>query len=50
MLFRSTGDWVESCTAVAESHDGTFEVIVWQTHGQAAMPEDTEEPEALVAA
>lgn len=27
--YINTGDWVESCTAVAEHHDGTFEVIKW---------------------
>ncbi|NRG17974.1 UDP-2,3-diacylglucosamine diphosphatase [Rhizobiales bacterium] len=27
--YINTGDWVESCTAVAEHHDGTFEVIRW---------------------
>jgi len=21
------GDWVESCTALVENHDGTFEII-----------------------
>jgi UDP-2,3-diacylglucosamine pyrophosphatase LpxH len=27
--YVNSGDWVESCTAVAEHHDGTFEVIRW---------------------
>lgn len=27
--YINTGDWVESCTAVAENHDGTFELIHW---------------------
>lgn len=27
--YINTGDWVESCTAVAENHDGTFEIIRW---------------------
>jgi UDP-2,3-diacylglucosamine pyrophosphatase LpxH len=27
--YINTGDWVESCTAVAEHHDGRFEVIRW---------------------
>jgi hypothetical protein len=25
----NTGDWVESCTALVENHDGTFEIIRW---------------------
>lgn len=27
--YINTGDWVESCTAVAENADGTFELITW---------------------
>ena len=27
--YVNTGDWVESCTAVAEHHDGRFELIRW---------------------
>ncbi|MFD1696598.1 UDP-2,3-diacylglucosamine diphosphatase [Roseibium aestuarii] len=32
--YINTGDWVESCTAVAEHHDGTFEVIRWTRPAQ----------------
>ncbi len=27
--YMNCGDWVESCTALAEKHDGTFEIIRW---------------------
>ena len=27
--YLNSGDWVESCTAIAEHHDGTFEIIRW---------------------
>lgn len=27
--YINTGDWVESCTAVVENHDGNFELIKW---------------------
>ncbi|MCR4266665.1 UDP-2,3-diacylglucosamine diphosphatase [Nitratireductor sp. ZSWI3] len=27
--YMNTGDWVESCTALAENFDGTFEIIHW---------------------
>lgn len=27
--YINTGDWVESCTAIAETHDGQFELIRW---------------------
>jgi UDP-2,3-diacylglucosamine pyrophosphatase LpxH len=28
--YINTGDWVESCTAVAEHEDGSFELITWR--------------------
>jgi UDP-2,3-diacylglucosamine pyrophosphatase LpxH len=27
--YVNCGDWVESCTAIAEHHDGRFEIITW---------------------
>jgi UDP-2,3-diacylglucosamine pyrophosphatase LpxH len=27
--YMNTGDWVESCTALVEHHDGQFEIIRW---------------------
>ncbi|PSM19638.1 MULTISPECIES: UDP-2,3-diacylglucosamine diphosphatase [Nitratireductor] len=27
--YINTGDWVESCTAVGENEDGSFEIITW---------------------
>jgi hypothetical protein len=27
--YINTGDWVESCTAIAEEYDGQFELIKW---------------------
>jgi len=29
LRYINCGDWVESCTAAAERHDGTFEIITW---------------------
>ncbi len=29
ILYINCGDWVESCTAVAETYDGHFEIIRW---------------------
>jgi UDP-2,3-diacylglucosamine pyrophosphatase LpxH len=40
--YINCGDWVESCTAIAEHHDGTFEIIDWANSKQ-------DEPEKLVA-
>lgn len=31
--YINTGDWVESCTAVAEHHDGRMEIIRWTRPG-----------------
>jgi UDP-2,3-diacylglucosamine pyrophosphatase LpxH len=28
--YLNSGDWVESCTAVCERHDGVFEILRWQ--------------------
>jgi len=27
--YMNSGDWVESCTALVEKHDGSFEIIKW---------------------
>ncbi|WP_442880046.1 UDP-2,3-diacylglucosamine diphosphatase [Aurantimonas sp. A2-1-M11] len=47
--YVNTGDWVESCTAVAERHDGSFELIRWaHLAGQrAAVPDAVAEPEPV---
>src|SRR5208337_3278467 len=31
VLYVNTGDFVESCTAVAEHGDGRFEILTWLT-------------------
>jgi UDP-2,3-diacylglucosamine pyrophosphatase LpxH len=45
--YVNTGDWVESCTAVAEHHDGRLELISWQKI--AATAEITMLPGATAA-
>jgi UDP-2,3-diacylglucosamine pyrophosphatase LpxH len=30
VTYMNCGDWVESCTALVENHDGTFEIINWK--------------------
>jgi UDP-2,3-diacylglucosamine pyrophosphatase LpxH len=39
--YVKTGDWVESCTAVIEPHDGRFEIVRWadEVLGQAPAPQ-----------
>jgi len=29
VVYMNDGDWVESCTALVEHHDGTWEIITW---------------------
>jgi UDP-2,3-diacylglucosamine pyrophosphatase LpxH len=41
--YINTGDWVESCTAVAEHFDGRFEIIRW-SHVLAGDVRGEEEP------
>src|SRR5437870_2261768 len=38
--YMNCGDWVESCTALAEHEDGRFEIITWTDpiHAPAAVP------------
>jgi hypothetical protein len=40
------GDWVESCTALAEHPDGRFEIVTWSDHAEMLPPmaENEEEP------
>jgi hypothetical protein len=32
------GDWVESCTALVEHEDGSFEIIIWADPARYATP------------
>jgi UDP-2,3-diacylglucosamine pyrophosphatase LpxH len=34
--YINTGDWVESCTAICETHEGQFELIKWSAQLQPA--------------
>ncbi len=33
-LYTNSGDWVESCTALAENYDGQLGVIEWSQKNQ----------------
>jgi UDP-2,3-diacylglucosamine pyrophosphatase LpxH len=44
LCYINCGDWVESCTAVVEDLDGSFEVVHWTSRGQTL-----EEPEEAAA-
>lgn len=38
LRYMNCGDWVESCTALAEHTDGRWEIIRWAERGQVAEP------------
>jgi UDP-2,3-diacylglucosamine pyrophosphatase LpxH len=44
--YLNCGDWVESCTAVAESHDGELRVVHWRDRTPTRTLQA--EPHALV--
>ena len=35
------GDWVESCTALVEHHDGRWEIITWTKKKDESPSTDT---------
>jgi UDP-2,3-diacylglucosamine pyrophosphatase LpxH len=47
--YINTGDWVESCSAVGETEDGTFELIRWTRVRRAAPVEELAEERAQAA-
>ncbi|UIJ73495.1 UDP-2,3-diacylglucosamine diphosphatase [Aurantimonas sp. HBX-1] len=42
--YVNTGDWVESCTAVAERHDGSLELIRWTETAREKQPKGERGP------
>ncbi len=50
VAYINTGDWVESCTAVAENHDGRFELIRWADTGAVRAAEPALRPGGVRAA
>ncbi|MGH2340247.1 UDP-2,3-diacylglucosamine diphosphatase [Segnochrobactraceae bacterium EtOH-i3] len=50
ITYVNTGDWVESCTAVAESHDGRLEIIRWTRRPEPEAMALLPAPESQAAA
>jgi UDP-2,3-diacylglucosamine pyrophosphatase LpxH len=50
VLYINTGDWVESCTAVAETETGVFEIIRWGNPQKGLRPPPEARVEAFEAA
>ena len=48
VLYLNDGDWVESCTALVEHHDGRLELIDWATLNRLSFfqPAQTRVPAA----
>jgi UDP-2,3-diacylglucosamine pyrophosphatase LpxH len=38
ITYINTGDWVESCTAIGENFDGTFEILSWTSIRGPKLP------------
>tara|TARA_R110002167_G_scaffold89012_6_gene240075 strand:+ start:10289 stop:11110 length:822 start_codon:yes stop_codon:yes gene_type:complete len=49
VLYCNTGDWVESCTAMVEAHNGALEILRWTEDAQRLTTNELDEP-ALNAA
>ena len=43
-LYVNSGDFVESCTAIAEHDDGQFEILHWQTMAHERIPAPSQKP------
>ena len=50
VTYINCGDWVESCTAIAEHPDGRFEIITWTTISPYEDSDRETEREAEIAA
>lgn len=47
--YINIGDWVESCTAVVENYDGSFELVRWREKTAGQKTEKVEDGERAVA-
>jgi UDP-2,3-diacylglucosamine pyrophosphatase LpxH len=49
LLYLNTGDWVESCTALVEHHDGRLELIDWAARNRLSFLAQRRTPTAQAA-
>jgi len=40
IAYLNCGDWVDSCTAIVEHHDGRMELVHWEAQDSAALAEE----------
>jgi UDP-2,3-diacylglucosamine pyrophosphatase LpxH len=50
IAYCNCGDWVESCTALVEHHDGRLELLRWADAFPAALPVTAGRPASAIAA
>ena len=54
VVYYNTGDWVESCTALVEHHDGRMELLTWfareEDRAMRSLPVRTDRAAALAGA
>jgi predicted phosphodiesterase len=43
VIYMNDGDWVESCTALVEHHDGKWEIITWTKENDNESSQDSKE-------
>jgi len=43
VIYMNDGDWVESCTALVEHHDGRWEIVTWTKEKDDESKEDSKE-------
>jgi UDP-2,3-diacylglucosamine pyrophosphatase LpxH len=44
ITYCNDGDWVESCTALVERHDGELQLLHWADHPHTVKAETGEKP------
>jgi UDP-2,3-diacylglucosamine pyrophosphatase LpxH len=49
IAYHNCGDWVESCTALVEHHDGRFEIIRWADRVAEARRAERQLPQPVAA-
>jgi UDP-2,3-diacylglucosamine pyrophosphatase LpxH len=49
VAYYNCGDWVESCTALVEHHDGRFEIVRWAERAALSPPVPRRLPEPVAA-
>ena len=46
LRYVNTGDWVESCTAIVEHHDGRMEIVQWTRPSEVVVADEAQEARA----